>query len=83
MRAKRLILSIAAAALLASPAPAGPLLTQSTQVESIDSERVITEAVVNGRLTDAESIRRPRMSCGSSLIGSTKASIGYVNTHGE
>jgi len=45
------IMSIAAAML--PPAFAGPPLTQSAQVESIDSERVITEAVVNGRLTNA------------------------------
>ena len=45
------IMSIAAAML--PPAFAAPPLTQSAQVESIDSERVITEAVVNGRLTNA------------------------------
>jgi len=59
MRDKLLIMSIAAATLLASPAFAGPPLTQSAQVESIDGERVITEAVVNGRLIDAESDAAP------------------------
>ena len=59
MRAKLLILSVAAATSLASPALAGPPLTQSTQVESIDGGRVITEAVVNGRLTDVESDAAP------------------------
>jgi hypothetical protein len=59
MRDKLLILSIAAATLLASPAFAGPPPTQSARVESIDSDRVITEAVVNGRLTDAESDAAP------------------------
>ena len=59
MRDKLLIMSIAAATLLASPAFAGPPLTQSAQVESIDGERVITEAVVNGHLTDAVSDTAP------------------------
>ena len=56
MRDKLLIMSIAAATLLASPAFAGPPLTQ---MQAIDGERVITEAVVNGRLTDAESDAAP------------------------
>jgi hypothetical protein len=51
MRGKLLILSIAAATLLASPAFAGLPLTQ---MQVIDGQRVITEAVVNGRLTDPE-----------------------------
>ena len=56
MRDKLLITSIAAATLLASPAFAGPPLTQ---MQAIDGERVITEAVVNGRLIDAESDAAP------------------------
>ena len=56
MRAKLLILSIAAAALLASPAFAGAPLTQ---MRVIDGQRVIAEAVVNGRLTDTESDPAP------------------------
>jgi hypothetical protein len=59
MRDKILILSMAAATLLASPAFAGPPPTQAAQVESIDGERVITEAVVNGRLIKAESDAAP------------------------
>jgi len=56
MRDKLLILSIAAATLLASPAFASPPLTQ---MQAIDGQRVITEAVVNGHLTDAESDAAP------------------------
>jgi hypothetical protein len=56
---KLLILSIAAATLLASPAFAGPPLTQSAQTQAINGQRVITEAVVNGRFFDAESDAPP------------------------
>lgn len=53
------IASFAAAALLASPAFAGWPLTQPGQIESIGGERVITEAVVNGHLTDTDADAAP------------------------
>ena len=53
------IIRIAAAALLASPAFAGGPLTQLGQTEPIDSQRVITEAVVNGRLIEVGSDEAP------------------------
>jgi hypothetical protein len=59
MRNKLLIFSIAAAMLLASPAFAGPPLTQRAQIEPIDGQRVIPEAVVNGRLTEAQADAAP------------------------
>ena len=54
MLGKIRIASIAAAALLGSPAFAGSPLTQPGQIEPIGGERVITEAVVNGHLTDTD-----------------------------
>ena len=53
MRGKVRIMALAAASLLASPAFAGWPLTQAAQTEPIDSQRVITEAVVDGRLIEA------------------------------
>jgi len=59
MLAKVRIMAIAAATLLASPAFAGGPLTQLGQTEPIDSQRVITEAVVNGRLIEVGSDEAP------------------------
>jgi hypothetical protein len=46
-------------ALLASPAFAGSPLSQPERIESMIGQRVITEAVVNGHLTDAVSDTAP------------------------
>ena len=46
-------MSIAAATLLASPAFAGWPLAQPAQIERIDPQRIIIEAVINGGLTEA------------------------------
>jgi len=75
--------ALAAATLLASPAFAGPPLTQSAQVESIDGERVITEAVVNGRLTDAESDAAPANELRLVPNWLDESLDRYVNTHDE
>ena len=80
MRDKLLITSIAAATLLASPAFAGPPLTQ---MQAIDGERVITEAVVNGRLTDAESDAAPANELRLVPNWLDESLDRYVNTHDE
>ena len=80
MRDKLLIMSIAAATLLASPAFAGPPLTQ---MQAIDGERVITEAVVNGRLTDAESDAAPANELRLVPNWLDESLDRYVNTHDE
>ena len=80
MRDKLLITSIAAATLLASPAFAGPPLTQ---MQAIDGERVITEAVVNGRLTDAESDAAPANELRLVPDWLDESLDRYVNTHDE
>jgi hypothetical protein len=59
MLGKVLIMSTAAATLLTSPAFAGWPLTQPAQIEPIDRQRVISEAVVNGGLTEADSDEAP------------------------
>jgi len=59
MLGKLPMMSIAAATLLASPAFAGWPLTQPAQPEPIDSQRIITETVVNGGLTGAGSDEAP------------------------
>jgi hypothetical protein len=46
------ITSIAAAALLASPAFAGPPFARAAQLDEVDGQRVITEVVVDGRLIE-------------------------------
>jgi hypothetical protein len=49
------ITSITAATLLASPAFADWLVAQPTQLEPIDSQHIIREAVVDGRLIEGVS----------------------------
>jgi hypothetical protein len=83
MLAKVRIMAIAAATLLASPAFAGGLLTQLAQTEPIDSQRVITEVVVNGRLIEVGSDEAPASELRPAQVCSTKASVYHVNVHGE
>jgi len=52
MLKKLRITSIAAATLLAAPAFAGWSLAQPAQHEEIDGQRIIIEAVINGRLIE-------------------------------
>ena len=49
------ITSIAAAALLSSPAFAGCSLAQPAQLEPIEDQRIIREVVINGRLIEGVS----------------------------
>jgi hypothetical protein len=80
MRGKVRIMAIAAATLLASPAFAGWPLTQAAQTEPIDSQRVITEAVINGRLGLDEAPASELRAATSPL----DESLGpHVNIHGE
>jgi hypothetical protein len=69
------ITSIAAAALLASPAFAAWPFDQPAQAEQIEDQRIIREVVVNGGLIEADSDEDPPMSSGRFQIGSTKAAL--------
>ena len=59
MLGKLWLTAITAATLLASPALAGWPSAQSAQVDPVDGQRVIREAVVNGGLIGARSDKPP------------------------
>jgi hypothetical protein len=83
MRGKVRIMAIDAATLLASPAFAGWPLTQAAQTEPIDSQRVITEAVINGRLIEAGLDEAPASELRAATSPLDESLGPHVNIHGE
>jgi hypothetical protein len=79
MRGKVRIMVIAAATLLASPAFAGWPLTQAAQT----GQRVITEAVINGRLIEAGLDEAPASELRAATSPLDESLGPHVNIHGE
>jgi hypothetical protein len=73
MLKKARIISMAAAALLGSPAFAGEPLAQAAPAEHINTQRIIREIVVNGRLIDAGSDEALANEFGPSWLGQSSA----------
>jgi hypothetical protein len=79
MRGKVRIMAIAAATLLAFPAFAGWPLTQAAQT----GQRVITEAVINGRLIEAGLDEAPASELRAATSPLDESLGPHVNIHGE